>query len=374
MLKDLLVLELASVLAGPSVGQWLAELGARVIKVENVLTGGDVTRSWRLPSEPEADDRSAYFSAVNWGKESIALDLRESSALALVQRIACQADIVLSSYLPSQAKRLGVDEPTLRSLNPRLIWAAISGYGQESERPAFDAVIQAEAGFTYLNGTTASTHKMPVALMDVLAAHHLKEAILLALLERKDTGLGRSVHVSLLDAGMSSLANQATNWLVAGQVPQPSGSDHPNIVPYGTLFHCQDDQQIVLAVGNDAQFQRLCEVIGETVPARFSSNPMRVRHRQAVNDWLASRFRQHPREMLLDALQRASIPAGAVRDMQQVFETEQARRIMLHAGDLRGLRQMVAKGLGEISSLSPPPRLHEHGEAIRSDQRFMDLS
>src|SRR5688572_24622563 len=191
--KDFKVLELASVLAGPSVGQFFAELGASVIKVENLRTHGDVTRSWKGSGE-KTDDRSAYFCSVNWGKRSIALDLNTTEGQEIVQKLAEQSDIIIASYKPGDAEKLKVDYQTLSKNNPGLIYGLVTGYGSHNPRLGYDAIIQAEAGFMFMNGEPGGPSlKMPVALIDILAGHHLKEGLLLALLEKMTTKKGRLV-------------------------------------------------------------------------------------------------------------------------------------------------------------------------------------
>lgn len=366
MFKDLLVIELAGVLAGPSVGMFFAELGARVIKVENPRTHGDVTRSWHLASEKTSDDRPAYFCAVNWGKESLALDLKSFGDMAFLKRLIAKADVLLTSFVPGQAQRLGLGPNELLAQNPRLLIGEINGYGPDQARPAFDAIIQAESGFTYLNGTPDAVYKMPVALMDVLAAHQLKEALLLAYIERLRTGKGKRVTVSLLESGLASLANQATNWLVGGVLPQPKGSDHPNIVPYGTLFDTSCGGRIVLAVGNDRQFAGLCEVLGQAVPSAFIQNSDRVRHREEVHEWLREKLKQWNQAELLNALLEKGVPAGAVNDMQQALAHPLAQPMRLSEDGVSGLRSLIAHGL-PTQHLAVPPHLDAHGEKIRRE-------
>jgi crotonobetainyl-CoA:carnitine CoA-transferase CaiB-like acyl-CoA transferase len=360
LLKDMLVIELASVLAGPSVGMFLAELGAIVIKVEHFAGGGDVTRTWKLGSEAADEDRPAYFCAVNWGKRSLGVDLRRPEGRAIIHDLARKADIVVASYKPGDAAKLGVDAATIMALNPRLIYADLTAYGNADPRVGFDAIIQAEAGFTYMNGQPENgPTKMPVALMDLLAAHQLKEGILLALLKRMQSGEGSHVSTDLLSAGLASLANQASNWLVAGHVPQRMGSEHPNIVPYGTIYTTADGKAIVLAIGNDAQFLQLCQCLGMPALAldpEFADNVGRVRNRAILNAQLAQAIATHMRDALLHALHAARVPAGPVHDMREACAQPQAQALLLQGPSRRGLRTVALSGL-EGQQLSEPPHL-----------------
>jgi crotonobetainyl-CoA:carnitine CoA-transferase CaiB-like acyl-CoA transferase len=359
-LKDLLVIELASVLAGPSVGMFLAELGATVVKIEHFAAGGDVTRTWKLSSESLETDRPAYFCSVNWGKRSVGIDLRQQAGQAVIHDLARKADIVLASYKPGDAQKLHVDAETLMNLNPRLIYADLTAYGPDDPRTGFDAIIQAESGFTALNGLPESGPvKMPVALMDILAAHQLKEGILLALLARAHTGRGRHVSTNLLATGLASLANQAANWLVAGKVPQRIGSEHPNIVPYGTIYPTADGLEIVLAVGNDAQFARLCACLHLDALAQdpaYAHNAARVHNRTTLNAQLSAAIRLQPRDSLLAALHAAQVPAGALHDMREATAQPQAQDLLLQSPHFQGLRTIALDGL-QGSQMSEPPTL-----------------
>src|SRR5688572_29429376 len=334
MLNNLKVLELANVLAGPSVGQFFAELGAEVIKVENLKTGGDVTRSWRSAGE-KTDDRSAYFCAVNWGKRSIALDLTLSEDRSVVQKLASKADIVIASDKPGDAEKLGVDYKTLSRRNQGLIYGQITGYGSDNSRVGYDAVIQAEAGFMFMNGEPGGPSlKMPVALIDVLAGHHLKEGLLLAMLEKITTGRGKLVEVSLIQAAISSLTNQATNWLLANKLPQKQGSAHPNIAPYGDVFKTVDGKEVLLAVGSDRQFQDLCMVLGQSQLSKdpkFKDNPSRVENRPLLNSHLKSAISSFQSADFLKEIQRYKIPAGVIQNMQQVFEMPEAKALFIQS-------------------------------------------
>ena len=363
-LRDLLVLELASVLAGPSVGMFFAEHGARVIKVEP--PGGDVTRRWHLASEDAADDRPAYFCAVNWGKESVVLNLRTEAGQGALHQLVVRADVVVSSYRPGQAARLGADAETLRAINPRLVVVEVTGYGPEDDRAGYDAVIQAESGFTYLNGSPEGPPtKMPVALVDVLAAHQLKEAALVALLARERTGAGTTVRVSLLSAAVASLANQATNWLTAGVSPQRLGSAHPNIAPYGTPYATASGD-LVLAVGTDRQFASLVALLGLGALAedpRFATNAGRVQNREALDALLMEALAQRERDGLLDELAEWGVPVGAVRDLPAVFRQPEAERLVLRDEDGHAAVRTVASSIQPLD-LASPPQLGAHTREV----------
>ncbi len=370
MLQDIKVLELASVLAGPSVGQFFAELGAEVIKVENSKTQGDVTRSWKSAGE-QTDDRSAYFCAVNWGKKSIALDLTSEQGKHVVQQLAAQSDIVIASYKPGDAEKLGVAYEQLKVHNPQLIYGQISGYGSNDPRVGYDAVIQAEAGFMFMNGEPGGPSlKMPVALIDVLAGHQLKEALLLALLNRARKGEGCRVEVSLLQTALASLANQGSNYLVAGKVPQKQGSTHPNIAPYGDLFTTQDGKEILLAVGNDKQFHDLCAILGVlslATQSAYATNQSRVQHREQLFHALHARIGTLHSSALMPQLHKQKIPAGIIQNIQQAFEMPQALPLLVHGDGLKGVKTFVAEfntaETGHVH-LSPPPHLGEHNSEI----------
>ncbi|WP_246010561.1 CaiB/BaiF CoA transferase family protein [Hymenobacter perfusus] len=331
-LAGLRVLELASVLAGPQVGQFLAELGADVLKLE--APAGDVTRTWRTPAEDPATTVTAYFSSANWGKRSQPLDLTTEDGQAALHQLTAAADIVLTSYKPGDAEKLRADYSTLAALNPRLIYGHITGYGPTETRAGYDAVLQAETGFMHLNapGPGQPPQKMPVALIDLLTAHQLKEGVLTALYRRERTGRGALVQVSLLDSALASLANQAATYLVTGREPQPLGSGHPSIVPYGTVYTAHDGTRLLLAVGADRQFRHLCSVLHRPEWAddvRFRRNPDRVTHRVALEEILAQRIAEVPGRELLTQLEQLAVPAGAVRTVGEALAHPLARPMLL---------------------------------------------
>jgi crotonobetainyl-CoA:carnitine CoA-transferase CaiB-like acyl-CoA transferase len=365
-LKGLKVLELASVLAGPSVGQFFAELGAEVIKVENLKTAGDVTRSWKTAGE-KTDDRSAYFCSVNWGKRSVAVDLTVLEGQEIVQKLAERADVIIASYKPGDAEKLKVDYKTLSAKKPSLIYGQTTGYGSHNPRVGYDAIIQAEAGFMYMNGEPGGPSlKMPVALMDILAGHHLKEGILLALLEKAATGRGKLVEVSLIQAGVASLANQASNWLVSSKLPKKQGSAHPNIAPYGDVFKTKDSKEIILAVGSDQQFKELCKILRLNFldqEERFSTNISRVENRKELNVLLQDKIKDFSSKSLLQALELARVPAGIINDMSQVFDIPEAKALILESHGLRGVRTFPPHS-DSLSHLLPPPHFGENTSEI----------
>ncbi|MBC6698226.1 CoA transferase [Hymenobacter sp. BT190] len=359
------VLELASVLAGPQVGQFLAELGAEVLKLEP--PAGDVTRTWRTPAEDPATTVTAYFSSANWGKRSQTLDLTTPAGQTALHQLAATADIVLTSYKPGDAEKLRADYPTLAALNPRLIYGHITGYGPTETRAGYDAVLQAETGFMHLNapGPGQPPQKMPVALIDLLTAHQLKEGLLAALYRRERTGQGALVEVSLLNSALASLANQAATCLVTGREPQPLGSGHPSIVPYGTVYTAQDGTRLLLAVGSDRQFSQLCAVLARAEwaqDARFRRNADRVAHRAALEELLAQRIAEVPGRELLTQLEQLAVPAGAVRTVGEALTHPLAQTMLLppapgfpHAG----MRTVAFRSNAwpVVAALSAPPPL-----------------
>lgn len=371
---DLLVLELASVLAGPQVGQFFAELGATVLKVE--APAGDVTRTWKTRAEAPDTDVSAYFSCANWGKQSVVVDLTTEAGKAQVLQLAARADVVLASYKPGDAEKLGVDYATLRAANPRLIYAHLTGYGPRVARAGYDAVLQAEAGFMYLNAQPGQEpQKMPVAMIDLLAAHQLKEGLLTALYHRCRTGQGSLVQVSLLDSALASLANQAATWLVTGHDPQPLGSGHPSIVPYGTVYRAGNGRSLVLAVGADRQFRYLCQALGRpewAQDARFQTNEARVANRTELESLLQARIAEVNGDELLAALEQPGVPAGAVRTVGEALALESGQAMLLPAAaaGFQGLRTVAFQSSSwpRAAALASPPRLGEHTIGVIAEQ------
>jgi crotonobetainyl-CoA:carnitine CoA-transferase CaiB-like acyl-CoA transferase len=329
MLSDLTIIDASTVLAGPSVGTFFAELGARVIKIENPAIP-DVTRSWKLPAEDRNSRISAYFSSINYKKEYVSLNLKEerSKFLKLIEN----ADILISNFKAGDEEKFGISDDELRKINPRLICGKINGFGSKSDRVAYDLILQAETGFMSMNGTPESGPvKMPVAMIDVLAAHQLKEGLLLALLKRNNTNVGSTVSVSLYDAAVCSLVNQASNFLMSGEIPQRIGSLHPNIAPYGEIFKTKDDELITFAIGSDAHFRKLCDFLGCPDLAsdeKYSKNPSRVIHRAELFELLASKIQQFETTVILDQMLKEKVPVGKINDLQDVFKDDSANQLI----------------------------------------------
>lgn len=329
--KGLKVLELASVLAGPAVGMFFAELGAEVTKIENLKVGGDVTRKWLSKGE-EREGYSAYFASVNWGKKHLLLDYSNPGHLNQVMEFVSESDVVIANFKHGDDVKFGLDYHSLSTINAKLIYAQLHGFVSDPKRPAFDAVLQAETGFMSMNGDAQSGPlKMPVAFIDMLAAHHMKEAILIALIEQSKHEKGAFIEVSLEQAALASLANQATNWLMNRKVPARMGSLHPNIAPYGDTFSCADQREIVLAVGSDAQFSLLCEILGipDNEVQMFSSNQSRVAQRATLQKLLATYFLERQSDELMTKLLNRNIPAGFIRSLDDVLEGEIAQAMLL---------------------------------------------
>ncbi len=317
--EGLRVVECASVLAGPAVGMYFAELGAEVTKIEP--PNGDVTRSWLLPGET----KSSYYSCVNWGKKVLTMDLTrdKDELLSLLDG----ADVFIVNFKAGSAEKLGLDYQTLSAKFPRLIYGSVTGYGPTSRRAGYDAVVQAESGLMFLNAeANAKPMKAPIAIVDVLAAHQLKAGLTAALYVREKTGRGTWVQTSLIEAGISALINQGAAWLYSGRAPVPTGSEHPAIAPYGGVYDCTDGPMI-LAVGNDAQFRELCRIVGID-PGPFSTNALRVEKRAELNALLRPLVEARKRDELLNALHAAGVPAGAVFRVEEAVQIPEAAHLL----------------------------------------------
>ena len=327
--SDLKVIELAGVLAGPSAGLFFAELGARVIKIENPKTEGDVTRSWKLQSENKEDKTSAYYWSINSGKEVLFLDLSSEKDLQTFYDLIKTADVLITNYKLGDDVKLKVDYTTLKALNSTLIYASINGFGSNNPRTAYDLILQAESGFMFMNGEkNAVPLKMPVALIDILAGHQLKEAILIGLLNKYKTDKGSHITVSLFDTAVASLANQATNWLIAHHLPSAQGSLHPNIAPYGEIFTTKDNHQITFAIGSDKQFKQLCDILNIEITSDFHNNQLRITNREALFVDLNKHIQTFDFDILFKECLKHDVPIGKIRNLKEVFELPEAKNLI----------------------------------------------
>lgn len=331
MISSLKIIDASTVLAGPSVGMFFAELGAKVIKVEHPAHP-DVTRSWKLPSEDKNSSVSAYFSSINYGKSYVKLDLKNEAERAAFLNLVRDADVLLTNFKKGDDFKFGITEDQLKAVNPTLIHGKISGFGVDSDRVAYDLILQAESGFMSMNGTEESGPvKMPVALIDVLAAHQLKEGILVSLLERTQSGKGQTVHVSLYDAAVCSLVNQASNYLMSGHVPERIGSLHPTIAPYGEIFTTLDGDLITFAIGSDTHFMKLVHFLGlESLPEdpKYSNNQQRVVNRKELFEILQEQIRHMNSDSICQWMHAHFVPCGKIRNLEEVFQDERAQNFV----------------------------------------------
>lgn len=319
--KKLKIIDLSTVLAGPSVGSFFAELGANVLKIEHPLHG-DVTNTWRLKSEINPQNQSAYYASANYKKNILKLDLSTDADYYRFTEKLKDADILLMNFKKGDDLKLKVTPNELWQINPGLIIGKITGFGSDADRIAYDLILQAETGFMSMNGTTDSGPvKMPVALIDVLAAHQLKEGLLLALLQ-KTKQKGQVVSVSLYDAAICSLANQASNYLMEGHIPQRIGSLHPNIAPYGEIFQTKDQQLITFAIGADQHFKKLVSFLGLSelaTDSRFCNNMERVKNRDVLFELLAEKILELACAKLITELMELNVPVAKIKSLDEVF-------------------------------------------------------
>ena len=331
-IKDLIIVEIASVLAGPSVGMFFAELGAKVIKIESKPTGGDVTRSWKLPSEKKDSIISAYFSSVNYNKDYYFYDFNNADDLQKTLDFISIADVLITNFKYGDDLKFNLNYERIKIINPNLIYGSISGFGEKSDRVAYDLILQAESGFMSMNGSAESGPiKMPVALIDILAGHQLKEGILIALLQQATNG-GAKVTVSLFDAAIASLANQASNFLMTGHIAKPLGSLHPNIAPYGEIFTTANNAKVTFAIGSQKQFRLFLRLLGlESLENdnRFIDNASRVLNRKELAIYLQGKIEDLSLSDILDYCHQHFVPVAEIKDLGQVLSEPEVEKLVL---------------------------------------------
>ncbi|WP_170788936.1 CaiB/BaiF CoA transferase family protein [Ruegeria lacuscaerulensis] len=326
------VLDLSRILAGPTCTQLLGDLGANVIKIENPATGGDDTRQWGPPYVTDADgnasDLSAYFMSANRNKKSVAIDITTPEGQAEIRRIASHADILIENFKPGGLAKYGLDYKTLSQEFPSLVYCSISGYGQDgpnASKPGYDLMAQGYGGIMSLTGDPeGAPMKVGVGIADVMCGMYATVGILAALRHRDQTGEGQQIDLALVDAQIAWLINEGVNYLTSGNVPQRRGNGHPNIVPYDVYQTA--DGHVILAVGNDSQFRRFCDFIGQPDLAddpRFATNPSRLEHRDALNAILRPAVQNYDTETVIAELEARKVPVGPVQTLDQVFATDQ---------------------------------------------------
>lgn len=332
-LDGLFVLDLSRILAGPTCTQLLGDMGATVIKVENPKTGGDDTRGWgpnyALDENGDRTDLSAYFMAANRNKRSIAVDIATSEGQNIIRHLAARADIVIENFKPDGLVKYGLDHATICAKHPALVYCSISGFGQfgpNRDQPGYDLMAQGYGGIMALTGDPDGVPtKVGVGIADVMCGMYATIGILAALRHRDQTGEGQHIDLSLVDAQMAWLINEGTNFLTSGQEPVRRGNAHPNIVPYDA-FECSDGH-FLLAVGNDAQFQRFCDVLDIPDVAqdpRFTTNQLRIENRDALMPTIAPAMRALPRVEVMERLRSVKVPCGPIHTVGEALTSEQA--------------------------------------------------
>ncbi|WP_417472911.1 CaiB/BaiF CoA transferase family protein [Leisingera sp.] len=328
-LEGLKVVELARILAGPWIGQSLADLGAEVIKVES--PDGDDTRKWGPPFiEREGDRSAAYYYSANRGKSCVTADFRTEEGRQTVIDLVRDADILIENFKVGGLAKYGLDYASLSKINPRLIYCSVTGFGQDgpyAPRAGYDFLLQGMSGLMSITGEPdGQPQKVGVAITDIVTGLYGSIGILAAVEQRHRTGRGQHLDMSLMDCATALLANQAMNYLATGESPRRLGNDHPNIAPYQVM--AVQDGHVILAVGNDGQFQRLCQVLGLADVAedpRFQTNQLRVDNREALTMRLEQALSGWTQAELLQALEAATVPAGPINTIGQAFDDPQIR-------------------------------------------------
>jgi len=372
-LEGIKVLELARVLAGPWVGQTFADLGADVIKVESPK--GDDTRTWGPPFVERENDRSAaYFHSCNRGKRSIALDFKNPDDIEIVLDLVRQSDVLVENFKLGGLKKYGLDYDTLKKVNPRLIYCSITGFGQTgpyAPQPGYDFIVQGMSGMMSITGEPGrEPQKIGTALADIMTGLYATIGIQAALWQRERTGLGQQVDMALLDSMVGVLANQAMNYLTSGVAPQRMGNAHPNIVPYQVLE--VKNGHIILAVGNDGQFQRLCHLLELdhlATDEAYATNSARQSHREALTKILAEAFAKWDKWELLDALHKCNVPAGPINNIDEVFADPQviARNMQLDLDGVPGVRTPITFSDAELTLDTASPKVDQHRAEILAE-------
>ncbi|WP_298860539.1 CoA transferase [uncultured Sulfitobacter sp.] len=357
-LDGVFVLDLSRILAGPTATQLLGDMGATVIKVENPKSGGDDTRGWgpnyAQNEDGSASDLSAYFMSSNRNKHSIAVDIATPEGQDVIRRLAARADIVVENFKPDGLVKYGLDHATLCAAHPSLVYCSISGYGQTGpnrDKPGYDLMAQGFSGIMSITGDPEGVPtKVGVGIADVMCGMYATIGILTALRHRDKTGEGQHVELALIDASMAWLVNEGLNYLTSGELPERRGNAHPNIVPYDAFEVA--DGHFLLAVGNDAQFARFCDVIGLpdlSADVDFATNLGRIKNREALMRQIKPALKTWAKENILEALAKVKVPCGPINTIKEALTSEQAQA----RGAVRNMSVKGVKG-GQIQLLSNP--------------------
>ncbi len=381
-LEGIRVLDLSRVLAGPWVGQTLADLGCDVIKVERPGYGDD-TRAWGPPfvktPAGENTQESAYYMSANRGKRSLAVDMTKPEGQKILQDLALHCDIVIENFKVGGLKKFGLDYQSLSKINPKLIYCSITGFGQEgpyADKAGYDLMIQGMGGLMSITGETErQPMKVGVAVVDLFSGMYGVTGILAALFKRERTGRGDHIDIALMDCQAAMLANQATNYLVSGKVPHRRGNAHPNISPY-EVFETSDGYMI-LAVGNDRQFEAFCDIAGCAEFAenpKYQTNTARVENREELVPFVQEILRGKPTDYWIKSLETVKVPCGPINDLSQVFADPhiQQRGILKEYTHPDGAQQQLVStpikyGQAKSGAELPPPMLGQHTDEVLSD-------
>lgn len=372
-LDGIKVLDLSRVLAGPWCTQILADLGADVVKIERPGVGDD-TRHWGPPFLKDAQghdtDQASYFTCCNRNKRSVTVDMATAEGQALLRRMAQEADILVENFKTGGLKQYGLDYESLRALNPRLVYCSVTGFGHDgphAQRAGYDLMIQATTGMMSITGRPdeeagGGPLRVGVALTDLFTGVYASSAILAALNVRHQTGEGQHIDMALLDVGMAILANQASAFLNTGVAPKRQGNTHPSLAPYQD-FHTKDGSML-LAIGNNGQFERFCEAAGKpewASDARFTTNPLRVRHREVLIPLMEEVTRTRTTAEWIALLEDKAVPCGPINNIAQAFEDEQvkARQLAVY------LPRDAGDGISQLGSVASPLRLQATPPVLR---------
>ncbi len=366
-LSGIIVADFSRVLAGPLASMTLGDLGANVIKVEP--PGGDETRSWQPPTDPEG--RSTYYLTVNRNKRSVRLDLKDEDDLALARELAARADVLVENFRPGTMAKFGLDWESVHRLHPTLVYCSITGFGDKegAEMPGYDPLVQALSGLMSVTGPTdGEPSKVGVALIDVIAGLNATVGILAALKDRDRTGVGQRVEVDLLTTALAALANQSSSFLNTGESPGRLGNVHPSIEPFSTYRTA--DIPLMICAGNDRQFQALAVAIGAPElngDNRFDTNALRVKNRELLRAELESRLELDSASYWADTLNAAGVPSGPVNDIGAGFGLAESLGLD-PVDEFEGIR--TARSPLRLSETPPetrlsPPAADEQGDAIR---------